>query len=232
MLEYSEPVTKLIDEFKRLPGIGQKTAQRLAFHVLRMSEADVERFVGALEEVKRRIVSCSVCNNLTDVDPCRFCASTSRDRSMICVVEEPYNLVAVEKTRSYHGLYHVLHGSLSPIRGLGPEDLRLANLLPRLRPENNDGVEVREVILATNPNTEGEATASYISRLLKPLGVRVTRIAMGMPVGSDLEYVDEVTMDKALANRHEIWFKVQGSKLSTGQKLFFDMHKRPPRRYP
>jgi recombination protein RecR len=204
MLEYSEPVTKLIDEFRRLPGVGQKTAQRLAFHVLRMSEADVERFVGALEEVKRRIVPCSVCNNLTDVDPCRFCASTSRDRSMICVVEEPYNLVAVEKTRSYHGLYHVLHGSLSPIRGLGPEDLRLANLLPRLRPENNDGVEVREVILATNPNTEGEATASYISRLLKPLGVRVTRIAMGMPVGSDLEYVDEVTMDKALANRHEI----------------------------
>ena len=204
MLEYSEPVEKLIDEFKRLPGIGQKTAQRLAFHVLRMTETEVERFVGALEEVKRKIVSCSVCNNLTDVDPCRFCSSAARDRSTICVVEEPYNLVAVEKTRSYNGLYHVLHGSLSPIRGLGPEDLRLANLLPRLRPENNDGVEVREVILATNPNTEGEATASYISRLLKPLGVRVTRIAMGMPVGSDLEYVDEVTMDKALANRHEI----------------------------
>jgi recombination protein RecR len=204
MLEYSEPVTKLIDEFRRLPGIGQKTAQRLAFHVLRMTREDVERFVSALEEVKLKIVSCSVCNNLTDVDPCRFCSSRSRDRSMICVVEEPYNLVAVEKTRSYNGLYHVLHGSLSPIRGTGPEDLRLANLLPRLRPENNDGVEVREVILATNPNTEGEATASYISRLLKPLGVRVTRIAMGMPVGSDLEYVDEVTMDKALANRHEI----------------------------
>ncbi|HEX8501862.1 MAG TPA: recombination mediator RecR [Pyrinomonadaceae bacterium] len=204
MLEYSEPVTKLIDEFKRLPGIGHKSAQRLAFHVLRMPQADVERFVAAMEEVKRKIVSCTVCNNLTDVEPCRFCASTSRDRSMICVVEEPYNLVAVEKTRSYNGLYHVLHGSLSPIRGLGPEDLRLANLLPRLRPENNDGVEVREVILATNPNTEGEATASYISRLLKPLGVRVTRIAMGMPVGSDLEYVDEVTMDKALTNRHEI----------------------------
>ena len=204
MLEYSEPVTKLIDEFKRLPGIGHKSAQRLAFHVLRMSEADVERFVAALEEVKRKIVSCTVCNNLTDVDPCRFCASTARDRAMICVVEEPYNLVAVEKTRSYNGLYHVLHGSLSPIRGLGPEDLRLQNLLPRLRPENNDGVEVREVILATNPNTEGEATASYISRLLKPLGVRVTRIAMGMPVGSDLEYVDEVTMDKALTNRHEM----------------------------
>ena len=204
MLEYSEPVTKLIDEFKRLPGIGHKSAQRLAFHVLRMPQADVDRFVAAMEEVKRKIVSCTVCNNLTDVEPCRFCASTARDRSMICVVEEPYNLVAVEKTRSYNGLYHVLHGSLSPIRGLGPEDLRLQNLLPRLRPENNDGVEVREVILATNPNTEGEATASYISRLLKPLGVRVTRIAMGMPVGSDLEYVDEVTMDKALSNRHEI----------------------------
>ncbi|HVF66202.1 MAG TPA: recombination mediator RecR [Pyrinomonadaceae bacterium] len=204
MLEYSEPVTKLIDEFKRLPGIGHKSAQRLAFHVLRMTEADVARFVAALEEVKRKIVMCSVCNNLTDVEPCRFCSSTSRDRSMVCVVEEPYNLVAVEKTRSYNGLYHVLHGALSPIRGLGPEDLRLANLLPRLRPENNEGVEVREVILATNPNTEGEATASYVSRLLKPLGVRVTRIAMGMPVGSDLEYVDEVTMDKALTNRHEM----------------------------
>jgi recombination protein RecR len=204
MLDYAEPVTKLIDEFKRLPGVGHKTAQRLAFHILRVPEADVERFVEALREVKRRIVFCSVCNNLTDVDPCRFCASPSRDRSMICVIEEPYNLVAVEKTRSYKGLYHVLHGSLSPIRGLGPDDLHLANLLPRLKPENNDGVEVREVILATNPNTEGEATANYISRLLKPLGVRVTRIAMGMPVGSDLEYVDEVTMDKALANRHEI----------------------------
>ena len=204
MLEYSEPVTKLIDEFKRLPGIGHKSAQRLAFHVLRMPQADVERFVAAMEEVKRKIVSCTVCNNLTDVDPCRFCSSGSRDRSLICVIEEPYNLVAVEKTRSYNGLYHVLHGSLSPIRGLGPEDLRLANLLPRLRPENNEGVEVSEVILATNPNTEGGATAGYISRLLKPLGVRVTRIAMGMPVGSDLEYVDEVTMDKALTNRHEI----------------------------
>ena len=204
MLDYAEPVTKLIDEFKRLPGIGHKTAQRLAFHILRVPEADVERFVEALREVKRRIIFCTICNNLTDVDPCRFCASPSRDRSMICVIEEPYNLVAVEKTRSYQGLYHVLHGSLSPIRGMGPDDLHLANLLPRLKPENNEGVEVAEVILATNPNTEGEATANYISRLLKPLGVRVTRIAMGMPVGSDLEYVDEVTMDKALANRHEI----------------------------
>ncbi len=201
---YAGPISRLVAELSRLPGIGQRTAQRLAFHILKMSEPDVERFVAAIEEVKRRIVFCTVCNNLTDVDPCRFCASPARDRSMICVVEEPYNLVAVEKTRSYRGLYHVLHGSLSPIRGLGPEDLRLQNLLPRLRPEANEGVEVREVILATNPNTEGEATASYISRLLKPLGVRVTRIAMGMPVGSDLEYVDEVTMDKALANRHEI----------------------------
>jgi recombination protein RecR len=204
MLDYAESVTKLIDEFKRLPGIGHKTAQRLAFYILRVPEADVERFVEALREVKRRIVFCTICNNLTDVDPCRYCSSPSRDRSIICVVEEPYNLVAVEKTRSYKGLYHVLHGSLSPIRGLGPDDLHLANLLPRLKPENNEGVEVREVILATNPNTEGEATANYISRLLKPLGARVTRIAMGMPVGSDLEYVDEVTMDKALANRHEI----------------------------
>jgi recombination protein RecR len=204
MLEYAEPVTKLIDEFKRLPGVGQKSAQRLAFHVLKMSEADVARFAEAMQEVKRRIIFCTVCNNLTDVDPCRYCASTARDRSMICVVEEPHNLVSVEKTRSYKGLYHVLHGSLSPLRGVSPDDLRLQNLLPRLRPENNDGVEVKEVILATNPNTEGEATASYISRLLKPLGVKVTRIAMGMPVGSDLEYVDEVTMDKALANRHEI----------------------------
>jgi recombination protein RecR len=204
MLEYAEPVTKLIDELKRLPSIGQKSAQRLAFHVMRTPEAEVERLITALREVKNRIILCSVCNNLTEIDPCRFCASTSRDHSVICVVEEPHSLVAVEKTRSYNGVYHVLHGSLSPIRHIGPSDLRLANLLPRLKPENNDGVQIREVILATNPTTEGEATANYISRLLKPLGLRVTRIAMGMPVGSDLEYVDEVTMDKALSNRHEI----------------------------
>lgn len=204
MLEYAEPVTKLIDEFKRLPSIGQKSAQRLAFHVLRMPDADVERLVSALLEVKERIVLCSVCNNHTEIDPCRFCSSTTRDHSVICVVEEPHSLVAVEKTRSYKGIYHVLHGSLSPIRHIGPSDLHLANLLPRLKPENNDGVQVTEIILATNPTTEGEATANYIGRLLKPLGLLVTRIAMGMPVGSDLEYVDEVTMDKALANRHEI----------------------------
>lgn len=204
MLEYAEPVTKLIDEFKRLPSIGQKSAQRLAFHVMRMTEADVERLVTALREVKERIVLCSVCNNHTEIDPCRFCSSPSRDHSTICVVEEPHSLVAVEKTRSFKGVYHVLHGSLSPIRHIGPNELHLANLLPRLKPENNDGVAVREIILATNPTTEGEATANYIGRLLKPLGLRVTRIAMGMPVGSDLEYVDEVTMDKALSNRHEI----------------------------
>ena len=204
MLEYAEPVTKLIDELKRLPSIGHKSAQRLAFHIMRAPEADLERLIGALREVKQKIVLCSVCNNLTEVNPCRFCASTSRDHSVICVVEEPHSLVAVEKTRSFKGVYHVLHGSLSPIRHIGPSELQLANLLPRLKPENNDGVAVKEVILATNPTTEGEATANYISRLLKPLGIRVTRIAMGMPVGSDLEYVDEVTMDKALANRHEI----------------------------
>lgn len=204
MLEYSEPVAKLIDEFKRLPGIGQKSAQRLAFHILRRPDREVENFVEALQEVKEKIVFCNICNNLTDVDPCAFCASPARDRSQICVVEEPYNLVAIEKTRSYKGLYHILHGSLSPIRGIGPDELMLTNLLPRLMPENNEGVDVIEVIIATNPTTEGEATANYIARLLKPLGVRVTRIAMGMPVGSDLEFVDEVTMDKALANRHEI----------------------------
>jgi recombination protein RecR len=204
MLEYAEPVTKLIDELKRLPSIGHKSAQRLAFHIMRTPDNELERLITAILEVKQRIVFCSICNNLTDINPCRFCSSPSRDRSMMCVVEQPYDLVAVEKTRSYKGLYHVLHGSLSPIRGVRPSDLRLDNLLTRLKPENNDGVEVREIILATNPNTEGEATANYISRLLKPLGLRVTRLAMGMPVGSDLEYVDEVTMDKALANRHEM----------------------------
>jgi recombination protein RecR len=204
MLDYSEPVAKLIDEFKRLPGIGQKSAQRLAFYVLRRPENEVRDFAHALIDVKDKITFCSICNNLTDVNPCLYCSNAKRDRSILCVVEEPYNLVAVEKTRSFRGLYHILHGSLSPIRGVGPDELMLANLLPRLLPENNDGVEVKEVIVATNPTTEGEATANYIARLLKPLGVKVTRIAMGMPVGSDLEFVDEVTMDRALANRHEI----------------------------
>ena len=204
MLEYSEPVAKLIDEFKRLPGIGHKSAQRLAFYILRRPQQEVENFIDSLREVKEKIVFCTICNNMTDTNPCMYCVSPTRDRSQICIVEEPYNLVAIEKTRSFKGLYHILHGSLSPIRGVGPDELMLANLLPRLMPNNNEGVEVKEVIIATNPTTEGEATANYIARLLKPLGVLVTRIAMGMPVGSDLEFVDEVTMDKALANRHEI----------------------------
>jgi recombination protein RecR len=204
MLDYAEPVTRLIDEFKRLPGIGHKSAQRLAFHLLKATAEEAEKLAEAIREVKARIIICSVCNNLTDVDPCRFCANPTRDRATICVVEEPYNLVAVEKTREYHGLYHVLHGALSPIRGIGPEELRIRNLLERLRPGADGETEVKEIILATNPNTEGEATANYLSRLLKPLGVRVTRIAMGLPVGSDLEYADEVTMHKALVNRHEI----------------------------
>lgn len=204
MLDYAEPVTKLIDEFKRLPGIGHKSAQRLAFHLLRIPADEAERLVEAIREVKAKIIFCSVCNNLTDTDPCRYCASPTRDRSIICVVEEPYNLVAVEKTREYHGQYHVLHGALSPIRGVGPEELRIKNLLERLRPDASGESQVKEIILATNPNTEGEATANYLSRLLKPLGFRVTRIAMGLPVGSDLEYADEVTMHKALTNRHEV----------------------------
>lgn len=204
MLDYSEPVAKLIDEFKRLPGIGNKSAQRLAFYILRRPLAEVEQFADSLREVKEKIVFCSICNNLTDVNPCLYCSNERRDRSIICIIEEPYNLVAVEKTRSYRGLYHVLHGTLSPMRSVGPDELMLANLLPRLSPENNEGVEVKEIIVATNPTTEGEATANYIARLLKPLGVLVTRIAMGMPVGADLEYVDEVTMDRAMANRHAI----------------------------
>lgn len=204
MLDYAEPVTKLIDEFKRLPGIGHKSAQRLAFHLLKSTQEEADRLVEAIREVKEKITFCSVCNNLTDTDPCRYCSSANRDRSVICVVEEPYNLVAIEKTREYHGLYHVLHGALSPIRGIGPEELKIKSLLERLRPGADDEPEVREIILATNPNTEGEATANYLSRLLKPLGVKVTRIAMGLPVGSDLEYADEVTMHKALANRREI----------------------------
>jgi recombination protein RecR len=199
MLDYAEPVTKLIDELKRLPGIGHKSAQRLAFHILRADRAEADRLIEAITEVKERIILCSTCNNITDVDPCRYCTSPARDKGIILVVEEPFNIVAFEKTREYKGLYHVLHGALSPIRGIGPDDLKIKNLLERLRTH-----EVREIILATNPNTEGEATANYLSKLLRPLGTRITRIAMGIPVGSDLEYADEVTMHKALANRHEM----------------------------
>jgi recombination protein RecR len=199
MLDYAEPVTKLIEELKRLPGIGQKSAQRLAFYILRVEREEAQRLVEAICEVKDKIILCSICNNITDVDPCRYCTSPARDRKTILVVEEPYNLVTVEKTREYRGLYHVLHGALSPIRGIGPDDLKINGLLERLR-----NGQVEEVILATNPNTEGEATANYLSKLIKPLGVRITRIAMGVPVGSDLDYADEVTMHKALANRREV----------------------------
>lgn len=199
MLEYAEPVARLIDELKRLPGIGHKSAQRLAFHILQVDPERVVRLVTAIQEVKEKIVFCSLCNNITETDPCRYCTSTTRDRRIICVVEEPHNLVTIEKTREYHGLYHILNGALSPIRGIGPEELKIKNLLERMR-----SAEVTEIILATNPTTEGEATANYLGRLLKPLGVKVTRIAMGLPVGSDLDYADEVTMHKALTNRHEI----------------------------
>lgn len=199
MLDYAEPVTKLIDELQKLPGIGAKSAQRLAFHILRANLEETDRLIEAIHEVKAKIIFCSICNNITDVDPCRFCSSPQRDRHVILIIEEPYNLVTIERTREYRGLYHVLHGALSPIRGIGPDQLKLKNLFERLRSE-----EVEEIILATNPNTEGEATANYLSRLLKPLGMRITRIAMGVPVGSDLEYADEVTMHKALANRIEL----------------------------
>src|SRR5712671_25112 len=191
MLEYAEPVTKLIDELKRLPSIGHKSAQRLAFHIMRTPEIELERLMTAIREVKLRIVLCSVCNNLTDVDPCRICASTSRDHSVICVVEEPHSLVAVEKTRSFKGVYHVLHGSLSPIRHIGPNELHLANLLPRLKPENNDGVAVSEIILATNPTTEGEATANYIGRLPKAPGPWGEGNGKGMAVGRQPELREE-----------------------------------------
>jgi recombination protein RecR len=189
---------RLIEEFQRLPGIGPKGAQRLAFHILRTPRAQTEGLVDALREVKERVTYCSVCNNITDVDPCAFCSNDARDGTMICVVEEPQNVSAIEKTREYKGRYHVLMGALSPLQGIGPDDLKIKGLLARV----NNGVS--EVILATNPNVEGEATAIYLARLLKPLGVKVTRIAMGVPVGSDLEYADEVTMHKSLEGRREV----------------------------
>jgi recombination protein RecR len=199
MLDYAEPVTKLIDELQKLPSIGAKSAQRLAFHLLRASTQETDALIAAIQEVKDKIIFCSICNNITDADPCRYCTSPGRDRRVLLIVEEPFNLVTVEKTREYRGLYHVLHGALSPIRGIGPDQLKIKNLFERLRTE-----EVEEIILATNPNTEGEATANYLTKLLKPLGMRISRIAMGVPVGSDLEYADEVTMHKALSNRIEL----------------------------
>ncbi len=199
MPDFAEPLARLIQEVKRLPGIGQKSAQRIAFHILRAPREDVDRLAAALLDVKDKLGLCAECNNISDAELCPFCRDPHRDRRKICVVEEPHNILPVETTRIYDGLYHVLHGSISPLRGIGPEQLRIKELLQRL-----EKGEVEEIILATNPTVEGEATAVYLARLLKPLGVRVTRIAMGIPVGSDLEYADEVTMSKSLENRREI----------------------------
>jgi recombination protein RecR len=199
MPDFAEPLARLIQEIKRLPGIGQKSAQRIAFYVLRADREDVDRLAHALLDVKDKLGICSVCNNISDGEVCNYCRDSSRDQSVICVLEEPHNILPIETTRQYAGLYHILHGSISPLRGVGPEQLRIRSLLTRLE----DGI-VQEIILATNPTVEGEATASYLSRLLKPLGVKVTRIAMGIPVGSDLEFADEVTMLKSLENRREL----------------------------
>ena len=199
MSKFPEPMARLIDELKKLPGVGSKNAQRLAFHILRASDEDAELLADAVRDVKAQLRLCSVCNNITDVDPCVYCSSAVRNQRLICVVEEPTNIAAIEKTRNYSGVYHVLHGTLSPIHGVGPEHLRIANLMHRLE---NGGAD--EVIIATNPTLEGEATAAYLARLLKPAGVRVTRIATGIPVGSDIEYADEVTMQKAIEGRREL----------------------------
>jgi len=193
-----ESLSRLIDELQRLPGIGRKSAQRLAFHILKTPRDEAERLVEAVRDVKERITYCSACNNVTDVDPCVFCTDEERNQRLICVVEEPQNVMAVEKAGDYKGVYHVLMGALSPLQGVGPDDLKIKNLLSRVE----RGVD--EVILATNPNVEGEATAIYLARLLKTLGVKVTRIAMGVPVGSDLEYADEMTVHKALEGRREV----------------------------
>lgn len=194
-----EPVARLTGELQKLPGIGAKSAQRLAFHLLKQSREEADRLCDAIRDVKERVAHCSVCSNITDCDPCFYCTDEGRDRGVLCVVEDPHNVDAVEKTGDFRGVYHVLMGALSPLKGVGPDDLRIAGLLRRV-----GGGGVAEVILATNPNVEGEATAIYLAKLLKPLGVRVSRIAMGVPVGSDLEYADEITMIKAMEGRREM----------------------------
>jgi recombination protein RecR len=199
MPDFAEPLQRLIDEFKRLPGIGQKSAQRLAFHVLRSPRENAARLAAALTDVKDNLGICAECNNISDAELCPYCRDPHRDRSSICVLEEPHNILPIETTRTYAGLYHVLNGAISPLRGIGPEQLKIKGLLDRI----SQG-EVQEIILATNPTVEGEATAVYLSRLLKPLGLKVTRIAMGIPVGSDLEFSDEVTISKSLENRREM----------------------------
>jgi len=198
MRDYAAPLEILIEEFRKLPGIGTKSAQRLAFHIIRTSHKDADALAQAILRLKESIRYCSVCNNITDVDPCRYCTDPSRDRSLLCVLEEPHNLISIEKTREYRGLYHVLLGVLSPLQGIGPDQLKIKGLIDRLQ-----GGEVKEIILATNPNVEGEATALYLSKLIKPLGVKVTRIATGVPAGGDLDYADEVTVSKALEGRRD-----------------------------
>lgn len=199
MPDFAEPIARLIDELKHLPGIGQKTAQRLAFHLLRTSPQEALALADAIRNAKQNIRECSVCNNITDDDPCFYCTNSTRSPKMICVVEEANNIMAIEKTRQYGGLYHVLGGALSPLHGVGPDQLKIKSLIDRLKAGS-----VEEIIMATNPTAEGEATAVYLSKLLKPLGVRVTRIGVGIPVGSDLEYADEVTMFKALEGRRDL----------------------------
>lgn len=199
MSKFAEPMARLIDELKKLPGVGSKSAQRLAFHILRSSDEDAEALAAAVRDVKANLRLCSVCNNITDVDPCVYCSSPTRNQRLICVVEEPTNIAAVEKTRHFNGVYHVLHGSISPLHGVGPEQLRISNLIRRV----DDG-EVDEVILATNPTVEGEATATYLSGALRRSGLKITRIATGIPVGSDIEYADEITMLKSIEGRREL----------------------------
>jgi len=198
MAVYAKPLARLIDELRKLPGIGPKTAQRLAFFLIGESDESVRSLASAIVEAKDKISYCSKCFNLTDIDPCNICGDSARDKSLICVVEEPKDIIALEKTRSYKGMYHVLHGAIAPLEGIGPGELRVKELITRLTEQ------VQEVILATDPNVEGEATAMYLARLIKPLDIKVTRIAHGMPVGGDLEYVDEVTLTKALEGRREM----------------------------
>jgi len=199
MSKFAEPMARLIEELKKLPGIGSKTAQRLAFHILRSSDDDAEALAAAVHDVKASLRLCSICNNITDIDPCVYCSSATRNQRLVCVVEEPTNIAAIERTKHFNGVYHVLHGSISPLNGVGPEQLRIAGLKRRV--ENG---EIDEVILATNPTVEGEATATYLSGQLRRAGVKVTRIAMGIPVGSDIEYADEITMLKSIEGRREL----------------------------
>lgn len=199
MVNFVAPVARLIEEFSKLPGVGRKTAQRLAFHILNTREDDAIHLAEAIIQAKRKTKYCSVCSNITDVDPCNICTNPKRDKRVICVVEDPRDIAAMERIREYNGLYHVLHGAISPMEGIGPEDIKIKELLMRL--QNND---VDEIIMATNPNIEGEATSMYISKLVKPIGIKVTRIAHGVPVGGDLEYADEVTLAKALEGRREL----------------------------